>query len=258
MSSDSASVPRKLTVLLVRHGETDSNVNRILQGSLDTPLNANGKVQAREAAHALVGLTFDRAHCSSLSRCVQTAEPIVSGRAMRTSYSNQIWEKDLGILEGMEYGKAMDKMQEEHKVLDNYGEGQSAFIKRLMAFWDSQVLPFAADSVSPERMLIVTHGGCIATLCRELARRGYEAAPDQTEGFPVPRSEPLAQGSEQHTDNPQIAASPKSRSRLRETMQANLFDMVTLATSASFKRCLWALMQSSNRSSCREIVSFNK
>lgn len=188
MSTDTMPSQKKLTVLLVRHGETDSNVKRILQGSLDTPLNENGKRQTREAANALRDIVFDRAHCSSLNRCVQTAEPIVAGRVMRTSYSNLIWEKDLGTLEGMEYHGAMAKLKRENKILDDFGEGQDAFVKRLMAFWDSQVLPFAADSASSEYMLIVTHGGCIATLCRELATRGYQAASEHTGGYAVPRS----------------------------------------------------------------------
>lgn len=178
----------KLNVVLVRHGETDSNVNRILQGSLNTSLNKNGKGQALEAAKALKDRHFDRAYCSSLERCVQTAEPIVSGRAMRTSYSRELWEKDLGDLEGMQYLDARTKMKNEDKDIDDYGEGQAAFTQRLLAFWDSQVLAYASETEGPESMLIVTHGGCIATLGRTLAARGYEQAPGHNGQYVVPRS----------------------------------------------------------------------
>lgn len=176
-------------VILVRHGETDSNVNHVLQGSLNTPLNANGKSQARQTGEHLKDVHFDRAFCSSLERCVQTAEPIVSGRVLRTSYSREIWEKDLGILEGMQLKDATQKMKAEGKILDNYGEGQKAFAARLLAFWDSTILPLVADAtVKSETVLVVTHGGCIATLARELALRGYESAPGHSGNYVVPRS----------------------------------------------------------------------
>lgn len=178
-----------LKVILVRHGETDSNVKHVLQGSLNTPLNTNGKAQARQTGLHLKSMHFDRAFCSSLDRCVQTAEPIVSGRVLRTSYSKEIWEKDLGVLEGMQFQDATQKMKQEGKVLDEYGEGQKAFAARLLAFWDSTILPFVSEAQGKEEtILIVTHGGCIATLARELALRGYEPAPGHSGNYVVPRS----------------------------------------------------------------------
>lgn len=178
-----------LKVILVRHGETDSNVKHVLQGSLNTPLNTNGKAQARQTGLHLKNMHFDRAFCSSLDRCVQTAEPIVSGRVLRTSYSKEIWEKDLGVLEGMQFQDATQKMKQEGKVLDEYGEGQKAFAARLLAFWDSTILPFVSEAQGKEEtILIVTHGGCIATLARELALRGYEPAPGHSGNYVVPRS----------------------------------------------------------------------
>ena len=179
---------KMLTVTLVRHGETASNVDKILQGSLNTPLNTTGHLQAKEVASALIETPFVRAFCSSLQRCVETAEPVVSGRAMRTSYHKEIWEKDLGRLEGLPYLEATKQMRAEGKVLDDYGEGQAAFARRLLAFWDSTILPFAQGSPASEGILIVTHGGCIATLARELAARGYSNAPGYNGEYTVPRS----------------------------------------------------------------------
>lgn len=55
-------------VYLVRHGETDANRNKIIQGQLDTPLNEIGLEQAALVARALRTVKFDAALSSDLSR----------------------------------------------------------------------------------------------------------------------------------------------------------------------------------------------
>lgn len=55
-------------VYIVRHGETDDNRRGIIQGHLDTPLNAAGVRQACLAADALADVPFDAAYTSDLSR----------------------------------------------------------------------------------------------------------------------------------------------------------------------------------------------
>jgi broad specificity phosphatase PhoE len=46
-------------LILIRHGETDWNVEGRYQGQADPPLNARGLAQARELAEALRGVTLD-------------------------------------------------------------------------------------------------------------------------------------------------------------------------------------------------------
>ena len=58
-------------VLIVRHGETDENRQRIVQGQLNTVLNAAGLDQARRVAGALRANSFDVAFSSDLSRAVK-------------------------------------------------------------------------------------------------------------------------------------------------------------------------------------------
>jgi broad specificity phosphatase PhoE len=60
-------------IYIVRHGETDENRNGILQGHLDTLLNADGIDQARRVAEALRDIPFDVAFTSDLSRAVKAS-----------------------------------------------------------------------------------------------------------------------------------------------------------------------------------------
>jgi uncharacterized phosphatase len=63
---------------LVRHGETDWNRQRRIQGSTDIPLNATGRDQAARTARLLGRRSWDAILTSPLSRAVETAS-IISG-----------------------------------------------------------------------------------------------------------------------------------------------------------------------------------
>lgn len=69
-----------MKIYFIRHGETDYNRKKLFQGQVDIPLNENGVEQAQKAAAAVkkLGLSFDYAFSSPLSRAFRTVE-IVSG-----------------------------------------------------------------------------------------------------------------------------------------------------------------------------------
>lgn len=71
------SAPPSLTVYVVRHGETDSNLQGIIQGHLDVPLNDTGRSQARLLSQSLRTVSFTRAWSSDLIRAseVSTRRP---------------------------------------------------------------------------------------------------------------------------------------------------------------------------------------
>ena len=70
--------PKKTcTIYLVRHGETDNNVNDIIQGQMKgISLNTTGKDQAKLAALKLKKIKFDAIYSSDLLRAKQTAQII--------------------------------------------------------------------------------------------------------------------------------------------------------------------------------------
>ena len=64
-------------IYIVRHGQTEMNNRKALQGRSDVPLNETGIAQARAAAEKLTGIRFDRVYTSPLIRAIQTAKIIV-------------------------------------------------------------------------------------------------------------------------------------------------------------------------------------
>ena len=78
---------------IIRHGQTELNSRKVLQGRSDHPLNETGVAQAREAAEKLKGVRFDAVWSSPLVRAVQTArivahyrEPRIDGRLIEMEY----------------------------------------------------------------------------------------------------------------------------------------------------------------------------
>ena len=65
-----------IRVYIVRHGETEENKQKIIQGHLDSPLNSEGERQADLVAGALKDVPFDVCYSSDLRRAVDTAKRI--------------------------------------------------------------------------------------------------------------------------------------------------------------------------------------
>jgi len=90
-------------IFLIRHGQTDMNIDRCLQGRCNTELNAKGLDQARRAADEVkkMGLKPDMVYSSPLNRAFKTA-CIVSGFEEKDIIvDDRLQEMCFGIYEGM-------------------------------------------------------------------------------------------------------------------------------------------------------------
>jgi probable phosphoglycerate mutase len=91
-----------MTILLVRHGETDGNAARILQRP-DIPLNARGIRQAEQLALRLLGHGFVHILCSDLLRARMTAAPLAARSEIAIEESPLLQERNFGDLRGVPY-----------------------------------------------------------------------------------------------------------------------------------------------------------
>jgi broad specificity phosphatase PhoE len=91
-----------MTILLVRHGETDGNAARILQRA-DESLNERGTCQAEQLARRLCGLGFTRIVCSDLLRARMTAAPLAACSGLSIEESPLLQERNFGDLRGTSY-----------------------------------------------------------------------------------------------------------------------------------------------------------
>lgn len=91
-----------MTILLVRHGETDGNAARILQRP-DVPLNERGTRQAERLAKRLFAHGIVHILCSDLLRARMTAAPLAALSGIAIEESPLLQERNFGDLRGVAY-----------------------------------------------------------------------------------------------------------------------------------------------------------
>ena len=88
------------TVYLVRHGETDWNLKRIIQGQSDSPLTPLGEKQARELSSELRTVSLDAVFSSDLGRAERTARIIAQAHGLPVQTTPLLRERRFGRYEG--------------------------------------------------------------------------------------------------------------------------------------------------------------
>lgn len=94
-----------MKIYLIRHGETDQNKRKCLQGRTDIDLNEYGRELARKTAEGMKEIDFDIIFSSPLKRARETAEIIRRGRKIPIVMEERIQEISFGEYEGLCYGK---------------------------------------------------------------------------------------------------------------------------------------------------------
>lgn len=156
-------------LILIRHGETDWNVQGRFQGQIDVPLNATGQRQAALTAERLAQDRFDAFYCSDLLRTRQTAEPAAARLAIEAAPDALLREQHFGILEGLSF----DEVRSRHPELlaawmrhdPDYalpgGESVRAFHARVI-----DALRSLAARHQGQQLAVVTHGGVLDMVYR--------------------------------------------------------------------------------------------
>ena len=86
---------------VLRHGQTDWNLQMRLQGSTDIPLNATGREQARRAAGILAAQGLTHILTSPLSRAYETAQIAGVACGLEPEVDARLIERNFGLFEGM-------------------------------------------------------------------------------------------------------------------------------------------------------------
>jgi len=172
---------------IVRHGETDWNAERRIQGHIDIELNAAGRGQAEATARGIVNHRFAALYSSDLLRTMQTARTLarVVGRAV--SPDAGLRERHYGRMQGKTYEEILasgvtEAEQFRQRVLDHdFGGGETlpAFAARIYTTVDRLASAHAGQS-----LLLVTHGGVLDVIYRRALGRDLTSPRD----FAVPNA----------------------------------------------------------------------
>lgn len=90
-----------MKIFFIRHGETDWNIVKRLQGATDIPLNENGETLAKVTSEALKDISFDVIFTSPLKRAYRTAELVRGERNIPILIDDRIREICFGDYEGL-------------------------------------------------------------------------------------------------------------------------------------------------------------
>jgi broad specificity phosphatase PhoE len=152
---------------LVRHGQTDWNVEGRFQGQSDVPLNSAGLAQASELAAKLTGHKFSAVYSSDLMRAYQTAEAIAGRLGLLVRVDRRLREICQGEWEGLLVGEVRQRYSQDFSVPYHDtsrsrapgGESVIQLAERLIQAADDIAAAFPAQPV-----LIVSHGLALAAL----------------------------------------------------------------------------------------------
>lgn len=152
-----------MEILITRHGQTDWNVQKKIQGKVDIELNETGKEQARKTAKLLENENIDLIICSPLKRALQTAEIINETKNVPIIIDERISERCFGDYEGVnDLAFPFDEFWGFSIERDFKGaEGLKEFFDRVYGFLDD-----IREIHKDKKILLVTHGGVsIPTKC---------------------------------------------------------------------------------------------
>ncbi len=155
------------TLFLIRHGETDWNRDRRIQGATDIPLNDTGREQARAAAAELTGRLDTRRPVgvvsSDLSRARETAAIIAGelGLAAPTVYP-QLRERAYGEAEGMQIAEFHSRFGASHRGGVPGAEEPADLRVRAIGALDAVVGDLRRlTAPAPASLVIVSHGALL-------------------------------------------------------------------------------------------------
>ena len=166
-----------MKLYIVRHGETDWNKARKIQGQVDIPLNDFGRSLAEKTARELAGIPFDLCYSSPLSRARETAELILAGREVPVIEDERLVEMAFGDYEGRCCSKSGWDLPEGFRRFfdgpDRYlaPEGGEDFAQVKQRTGEFLQELYGNKEYQESRILITTHGAALAGLLNNMKGR---------------------------------------------------------------------------------------
>ncbi len=164
-----------LRLILVRHGETDANLNHYLQGQSDGELNETGRRQAEDLARHLEDTPIEQVISSPLRRARDTAAAIARSHHLNVKSEPLLREWNCGLLDGVPAEVFSKKLRESNVPLSLFrpegGETLSEVRERAARFLED----LTADSQG-QTVLVCSHGDFMRALLSLLQQISIEQA----------------------------------------------------------------------------------
>jgi 2,3-bisphosphoglycerate-dependent phosphoglycerate mutase len=182
-------------LILLRHGESQWNLENRFTGWVDVPLSPRGIQEAKDAGEKLRSFTFDRAFTSVLARANETLRlvlDIIGQTAIPIEKDKALNERMYGELQGLnkdetvkKYGEAQVKIwRRSYDVRPPGGESLKDTAERVLPYYERTIKPYVLKG---DTILVAAHGNSLRALIMELEQLSRE----QVLELNVPTGAPL-------------------------------------------------------------------
>ena len=159
-------------LVLIRHGESQWNLENRFTGWVDVPLSPRGEEEARVAGKKLQAFRFNQAFTSVLTRAIKTLEIVLEeiGQSDLAFEKNQaLNERMYGVLQGLNKAETVEEHGEEQvklwrrsfDVRPPGGESLKDTANRVIPYYQEKIWPALS---SGEFILVVAHGNSLRAL----------------------------------------------------------------------------------------------
>ena len=166
------------TLVLIRHGQSQWNLENRFTGWIDIPLTEAGRAEARRAGEAIRHLKFDRAFTSTLQRAEETlriALDVSHQLFIPFERSQALNERHYGDLQGLDKAETAKKYGEQqvhlwrrsYDIAPPGGESLKDTAARTLPYFHEKILPLVMAGRS---ILVVAHGNSLRAIVMELDR----------------------------------------------------------------------------------------
>jgi len=169
-------------LVLIRHGESQWNLENRFTGWIDVSLTEKGRAEARSAGERVRHIHFDKVYTSVLQRATETLDIVldISGqRGLPVTYDQALNERHYGDLQGLNKAETAEKFGKEqvhlwrrsYDVAPPNGESLKDTAARTLPYFEQHILP---DLRAGENVLVVAHGNSLRSIVMQLDQLSRE------------------------------------------------------------------------------------
>ncbi|MFI5366632.1 MAG: 2,3-diphosphoglycerate-dependent phosphoglycerate mutase [Candidatus Binatia bacterium] len=163
-------------LVLIRHGESQWNLENRFTGWIDVPLTEKGRLEARRAGEKIRDIRFDKAYTSVLQRAIETLEivlKVIGQEQLPVERDQALNERHYGDLQGLNKAETAEKFGKEqvHQWRRSYdiappgGESLKDTAARTMPYYESHIVP---DVRAGKNVLVSAHGNSLRSIVMHL------------------------------------------------------------------------------------------
>jgi 2,3-bisphosphoglycerate-dependent phosphoglycerate mutase len=169
-------------LVLIRHGQSQWNLENRFTGWVDVPLTPLGEEEAKEAGKKLQVFRFDQAFTSVLTRAIKTLEivlGVIEQTDLKVEKNQALNERMYGELQGLNKAETVEKhgadqvkiWRRSFDVRPPGGESLKDTAERVIPYYQEKIWPVLSNG---ESLLVVAHGNSLRALVMHLNQLSRE------------------------------------------------------------------------------------